>query len=140
MDSAEWLNARARERRSDERRSTPISLFGRRRQFQELHFPWPGLALDAQSHKHKMPEHPSPGGCNAAEHSERFVNATSQRANLRQREKDFRESLAGLSACVNKLQAEVEQVHSFPVFSVKIYKENDEIERLAKQVNSLAQG
>jgi uncharacterized protein YlxW (UPF0749 family) len=62
----------------------------------------------------------------------------SQRASLQQHEREFRESLASLRERVNELQAEVAELHSASIFSVKIYKQSSEIERLAKQLKSLA--
>ena len=64
----------------------------------------------------------------------------SQRAALQQHEKAFRDSLASLVERVNQLKQEVEVLHSSEVFSVKIYKEASEIERLAKQLKNLAKG
>ena len=62
----------------------------------------------------------------------------SVRAVVQQHEKEFRDSLAGLSERVSQLKEEVEQLHSADIFSVKIYKETSEIERLAKQLKTLA--
>jgi hypothetical protein len=64
----------------------------------------------------------------------------SQRAVLQQREKTFRDSLEALSERVNQLKQEVQALHSSEVFSVRIYKEAGEIERLAKQLKNLAKG
>jgi len=36
------------------------------------------------------------------------------------------------------LKAEIEQLHSSDIFSVKIYKQTSEIERIAKQLKNLA--
>jgi hypothetical protein len=55
---------------------------------------------------------------------------------LQQHEKSFRESLAKLSERVQELKAEVEQLHSSDIFSVKIYKQASDIERLAKQLKT----
>jgi len=62
----------------------------------------------------------------------------SLRAVVQQHEKEFRDSLASLSERVSQLKEEVEQLHSADIFSVKIYKETSEIERLAKQLKTLA--
>jgi polyhydroxyalkanoate synthesis regulator phasin len=64
----------------------------------------------------------------------------SQRAILQQREKTFRDSLEALSERVNQLKQEVQALHSSEVFSVRIYKQAGEIERLAKQLKTLAKG
>jgi uncharacterized protein YlxW (UPF0749 family) len=62
----------------------------------------------------------------------------SQPALLQQHEREFRESLASLSERVNELKKEVAELHSSSIFSVKIYKQSSEIERLAKQLKNLA--
>ena len=41
---------------------------------------------------------------------------------------------------VSPRKEEVEQLHSADIFSVKIYKETGAIERLAKQLKTLAKG
>jgi cell division protein FtsN len=84
-----------------------------------------------------MPSPPEP-----AETEPHAANSTgrtpSQRAVLLQHERDFRESLTSLSERVNELKAEVAELHSSDIFSVKIYKQSSEIERLAKQLKNLA--
>ena len=65
-------------------------------------------------------------------------NRVPQRAILQQHEKEFRESLATLFERVNELKAEVEELRSTDIFSVKIYKQTSEIEHLAKQLKNLA--
>jgi isopropylmalate/homocitrate/citramalate synthase len=62
----------------------------------------------------------------------------SVRAVVQQHEKEFRDSLASLSERVSQLKEEIEQLHSADIFSVKIFKETSEIERLAKQLKTLA--
>jgi len=98
-----------------------------------------GVQLDALGQSRKMPSPPqaaettSPVSGNAD-------SQVSQRVVLQQHEKDFRESLAKLSERVQELKVEVEQLHSSDVFSVKIYKQASDIERLAKQLKTLAKG
>ena len=46
--------------------------------------------------------------------------------------------MASLSERVNELREEVAELHSSDIFSVKIYKQSSEIERLAKQLKNLA--
>jgi hypothetical protein len=86
-----------------------------------------------------MPSPPQPAETTAPA-SGNTDSRVSQRALLQQHEKDFRESLAKLSERVQKLKAEVEQLHSSDIFSVKIYKQANDIERLAKQLKTLAKG
>lgn len=59
---------------------------------------------------------------------------------LREHEKAFRDCLAALSGRVSQLNQEVGALHSADVFSVSIYKQSGEIEKLAKQLKSLAKG
>jgi hypothetical protein len=94
-----------------------------------------GMRLNAPPQSRKMPAPPEPAEAHAAGTTSSRV---SQRAALQQHEKEFRESLAALSERVNELKAEVEQLHSFDIFSVKIYKQTSEIEHFAKQLKNLA--
>jgi hypothetical protein len=101
------------------------------------------LPLDAQVKRHKMPVPPAPSGSTQdvpAPSEGTIAQSPSQRAILQQHEKEFRESLAALSERINELKAEVEQLHSSNIFSVKIYKQTNEIERMAKHLKSLARG
>jgi len=98
-----------------------------------------GVQLDALGQSRKMPSPPEaaettpPTSGNAG-------SRASQRALLQQHEKDFRESLAKLSERVQELKAEIEQLHSADIFSVKIYRQASDIERFAKQLKTLAKG
>jgi hypothetical protein len=65
---------------------------------------------------------------------------TTDEAVLREHEKAFRDCLTALSGRVNQLNQEVAALHSADVFSVTIYKQSGEIEKLAKQLKSLAKG
>jgi hypothetical protein len=84
-----------------------------------------------------MPNPPPPAGTSPTM-SGSTGNGVPQRAILQQHEKEFRESLAILFERVNELKAEVEELHSTDIFSVKIYKQTSEIEHLAKQLKNLA--
>ncbi|HVH50078.1 MAG TPA: hypothetical protein VM781_00305 [Candidatus Bathyarchaeia archaeon] len=96
-----------------------------------------GIRLEAMPQSRKMPAPPEPAEAEA--HAAGTTGSrVSQRAALQQHEKEFRESLAALSERVNALQAEVEQLHSSDIFSVKIYKQTSEIEHFAKQLKNLA--
>jgi hypothetical protein len=96
-----------------------------------------GVQLSASRQSRKMPNPPPP-----AETSPTMPGTTGnrvpQRAILQQHEKEFRESLATLFERVNELRVEVEELHSADIFSVKIYKQTSEIERIAKQLKTLA--
>ena len=96
-----------------------------------------GIPSGALPQSRKMPSPPEP-----AETEPQAARSTgrtpSQRALLQQHEREFRESLASLSERVNELKEEVAELHSSSIFSVKIYKQSSEIERLAKQLKNLA--
>ena len=94
-------------------------------------------ALLAQMPKHEMPK-PPPPAVKDQEQLDSSGATVSQRGIMMQHEKAFRESLASLSERVNQLKADVEAIHTSDVFSVKIYKQTGEIERLARQLKSLA--
>ena len=96
-----------------------------------------GIASSALPQSRKMPSPPQPA--ETEPHAARSTGRTSsQRALLQQHEREFRESLASLSERVNELKEEVAELHSSSIFSVKIYKQSSEIERLAKQLKNLA--
>ncbi len=99
---------------------------------------WGALAVP-QVPKHGMPTPPPPAEPNQGE-PDNSKSKISQRAILRQHEKEFRDSLTALSARVSELVREVEQLPSTDIFSVKIYKQTGEIEHLAKQLKALAKG
>ena len=70
-------------------------------------------------------------------------NVNRQRTNealLREHEKAYRECLTILSDRVSQLKQEVDARHSADVFSVTVFKQSGEIEKLAKQLKSLAKG
>lgn len=96
-----------------------------------------GILAEAQGQSRKMPPPPEPGETRPPASGTSGASA-SQRAILQQREKQFRESLASLWDRVNELKGEIEQVHPSEIFSIKIYKEANEIEHLAKQLKTLA--
>jgi len=96
-----------------------------------------GVRLGAYPQRRSMPSPPE-----AADPKQNVPENANIRPSLRavvqQHEKEFRDSLASLSERVSQLKEEVEQLHSANIFSVKIYKETSEIERLAKQLKTLA--
>ncbi len=96
-----------------------------------------GVRLGAYPQRRSMPSPPE-----AADPRQNVPENANVRPSLRavvqQHEKEFRASLASLSERVSQLKEEVEQLHSADIFSVKIYKETSEIERLAKQLKTLA--
>jgi hypothetical protein len=61
-----------------------------------------------------------------------------QRARLLAQEKEFRETMKLLFSRVRDLQARVDALHTSDVFSVAIFKQTQEIEKLAKQLKNYA--
>lgn len=59
-------------------------------------------------------------------------------AQLLAQEKQFRETIARLFAKVNDLRLQVEALHSSDIFSIAIFKQTQEIEKLAKQLKNYA--
>lgn len=57
---------------------------------------------------------------------------------LRAQEKEFRETMEQLFVHVRDLRAELELVPTAQVFSVRIFKESQEIEKLAKRLKNYA--
>ena len=61
-----------------------------------------------------------------------------KRAQLQAQEKEFRETMARLFARVSDLKVEVDTIHTTDIFSVAIFKQTQEIEKLAKQLKNYA--
>ena len=61
-----------------------------------------------------------------------------QRAQLQAQEKQFRETMTRLYAKVGDLKQQVDVLHPSQVFSVAIFKQTQEIEKLAKQLKNYA--
>ena len=61
-----------------------------------------------------------------------------KRAQLQAQEKQFRETMARLFTKVNDLKLQVDALHPSEVFSVAIFKQTQEIEKLAKQLKTYA--
>ena len=61
-----------------------------------------------------------------------------KRAQLQAQEKQFRETMAHLYTKVSGLKAQVDALHPSQVFSVAIFKQTQEIEKLAKQLKNYA--
>ena len=98
-----------------------------------------GGQLDALGQSRKMPSPPEAAETTPTA-SGNAGSRASQCALLQQYENGFRKSLARLSERVRELKAEIEQLHSSDIFSVKIYKQASDIERLAKQLKTVAKG
>jgi hypothetical protein len=61
-----------------------------------------------------------------------------QRAQLQAQEKEFRETMAKLFAKVRDLKLQVDGLRPSDVFSVAVFKQTQEIEKLAKQLKIYA--
>jgi hypothetical protein len=96
-----------------------------------------GVSAGGQAPRRGMPTPPEPSDPKENE-TQNSNGKISRGVILQQHEKAFRESLAALADRVNQLKQEVQGLHSKDVFSVRIYKQTNEIERLAKQLKSLA--
>jgi hypothetical protein len=61
-----------------------------------------------------------------------------KRAQLRAQEKQFRETMTRLFTKVSDLKFRVDALHPADVFSVTVFKQTQEIEKLAKQLKNYA--
>jgi hypothetical protein len=61
-----------------------------------------------------------------------------KRSQLQAQEKQFRETMARLFVKVSDLKQQVDALHPSDVFSVAIFKQTQEIEKLAKQLKNYA--
>ena len=61
-----------------------------------------------------------------------------ERARLQAQEKQFRETITRLHTKVSDLKTQVDALHPSQVFSVAVFKQTQEIEKLAKQLKNYA--
>jgi hypothetical protein len=61
-----------------------------------------------------------------------------RRAQLQAQQKQFRETMNRLCFEVNDLKRQVDAIHTSEIFSVSIFKQTKEIEKLAKQLKNYA--
>jgi hypothetical protein len=61
-----------------------------------------------------------------------------KRAQLQAQEKQFRQTMASLYTKVSDLKLQVDALHPAEVFSVAVFKQTQEIEKLAKQLKNYA--
>ena len=66
------------------------------------------------------------------------TSRNAKRAQLQTQEKEFRETMAQLFAKVRDLKLQVDALHPSDVFSIAIFKQTQEIEKLAKQLKNYA--
>jgi hypothetical protein len=63
---------------------------------------------------------------------------SAQRTQLQAQEKEFRETMMWLFAKVRDLKLQVDAIHTSEIFSIAIFKQTQEIEKLAKQLKNCA--
>ena len=63
---------------------------------------------------------------------------TARRAQLQAQEKQFRETMTRLFTKVSDLKLQVDALHPSDVFSIAVFKQTQEIEKLAKQLKTYA--
>jgi len=66
------------------------------------------------------------------------ISRDMQRVRLQAQEKQFRETMSRLYAKVSDLKVQVDALHPADVFSVTVFKQTQEIEKLAKQLKNCA--
>ena len=66
------------------------------------------------------------------------ISRGEQRARLLAQEKQFRETIGRLFAKVRDLNLQIAALHTSDIFSVAIFKQTQEIEKLAKQLKNCA--
>jgi hypothetical protein len=97
-----------------------------------------GLPLMVQNTKRQTLKPPAPADSLPHVEPGRSIDPRTNRLFLEQREKDFRESLGQLTDRVVELRHDLGQIDSMNFFSVRLYKQTDAIEHLAKRLKSLA--
>jgi hypothetical protein len=97
-----------------------------------------GLPIIIQNTKRQTLKPPAPADSLPHVEPGRSIDPRATRLFLEQRERDFRESLGQLTDRVAELGHDVSQIDSVNFFSVRLYKQTDAIEHLAKRLKSLA--
>ena len=97
-----------------------------------------GTALAAAQGRHKFPDPPPPAEQGDPNAPPLVDPQITQRVQLKQNEKEFRDSLASLFERVSELKQDTEVMPTAGIFSVKVYKQTGEIEHLAKKLRNLA--
>lgn len=92
-----------------------------------------------QGRPREMPVPPAPADPSATA-AEPAMRRPIPRITPAERDKEFRDRMNQLYEMVAKLKREVDATPTTEIFSVKIYKETGEIEKLAKQLKSQAKG
>jgi hypothetical protein len=88
--------------------------------------------------RRRFPVDPPPPAEPQDEETPADTSRNIKRAQLQAQEKQFRETMARLYTKVSELKLQVEALHPSQVFSVAIFKQTQEIEKLAKQLKTYA--
>jgi hypothetical protein len=96
------------------------------------------LLLQVPAPKSRRPFHVDPPIPADAKSTPPDESRNIKSAQLQAQEKQFRETLANLNAKVADLKEQLDAVHPAQVFSVAIFKQTQEIEKLAKHLKNYA--
>ena len=96
----------------------------------------PGTSLAQERPRSPMPNPPERAGPSETQTNQ--VAALPSGASLEQREGAFRRTVSELYEKIGHLKAEVDNAQTSRVFSVKMFKEASESEKLAKQLKNLS--
>ncbi|MEQ1473635.1 MAG: hypothetical protein ABLQ96_07425 [Candidatus Acidiferrum sp.] len=95
----------------------------------------------AQSRRKSLPDPPTPGDPKQRDKMAERGNAQSSPQDmLRKREQDFRAGVEKLFQLTSALREELKTTTTTDVLNVKMYKRLQEVEKLAKQLESEARG
>ena len=98
-------------------------------------------AAAEQSRRKSLPDPPTPGDPKQRDKlADRANPQGSQQDVLRKREQDFRAGVEKLFQLTNSLREELKTTTTTDVLNVKMYKRLQEIEKLAKQLESQVKG
>jgi hypothetical protein len=88
--------------------------------------------------RRRTPVDPPPPAEKQDEESPGDTSRNLRRAQLQAQEKQFRETMAQLFTKVRDLKLQVDALHPSDVFSIAVFKQTQEIEKLAKQLKNYA--
>jgi hypothetical protein len=95
----------------------------------------------AQSRRKSLPDFPMPGDPKQRDKmADRTPGQTSPQDILRKREQDFRAGIEKLFQLTSTLREDLKTTSTTDVLNVKMYKRLQEVEKLAKQLESEAKG
>jgi hypothetical protein len=88
--------------------------------------------------RYKTPVDPPPPAEKQDAENPVDTSRNAKRAQLQAQEKEFRETMVQLFAKVRDLKLQVDVLHSSDIFSIAIFKQTQEIEKLARQLKNYA--